>query len=119
MNKKYFFVMCLPILFMGLTTGCGEEATPAGGSTSELPVEKSPSTLLPSLSEGAIQATIMVEGEGKIIVELFPDIAPQSVRNFVYLAKQDYYDGLTFHRIMSGFMIQGGCPTNSGTGNPG
>jgi len=60
----------------------------------------------------------MADG-GKIVLELYPDIAPQSVRNFVYLARQGFYDGLKFHRIMKGFMIQGGDPDGNGTGGPG
>jgi len=68
---------------------------------------------------GTIQATITMEDGGIIELELYPDVAPQSVRNFVYLARQGFYDGLRFHRIISGFMIQGGCPNGSGTGNPG
>ena len=69
--------------------------------------------------EGNIQATITMEDGGVITLELYPDIAPQSVRNFVYLARQGFYDGLKFHRIMNGFMIQGGDPDGDGTGGPG
>jgi len=71
------------------------------------------------LKENTIQATITMEDGGVIVVELYPDIAPQSVRNFVHLARLGFYDGLKFHRIMSGFMIQGGCPEATGSGNPG
>lgn len=57
---------------------------------------------------------------GDIIkAELYPDIAPITVENFVKLVKEGFYDGLTFHRIISGFMIQGGCPNGNGTGGPG
>jgi peptidyl-prolyl cis-trans isomerase B (cyclophilin B) len=66
-----------------------------------------------------IQATITMEDGGQIVLELYPDIAPQTVRNFVYLARQGFYDGLKFHRIMKGFMIQGGDPEGSGMGGPG
>ncbi|MCF0113734.1 MAG: peptidylprolyl isomerase, partial [Erysipelotrichaceae bacterium] len=51
--------------------------------------------------------------------ELYEDIAPISVKNFVELAKQGFYDGLIFHRVIPGFMIQGGCPYGTGTGGPG
>ena len=67
----------------------------------------------------SIQATITMEDGGTIVLELYPHIAPQSVRNFVYLARQGFYDGLTFHRIIKGFMIQGGDPDGNGTGGPG
>ena len=69
--------------------------------------------------ENTIQATITMEDGGVIVLELYPNLAPQSVCNFVYLARQGFYDGLKFHRIMKGFMIQGGCPDGNGTGNPG
>ena len=64
-------------------------------------------------------ATIEMENGGKIVMELFPDVAPQSVRNFVTLAQSGFYDGLIFHRVISGFMIQGGCPEGTGMGGPG
>ena len=64
-------------------------------------------------------ATIEMESGGKIVLELYPDIAPQSVRNFISLASKGFYDGLIFHRVISGFMIQGGCPQGTGMGGPG
>ena len=63
--------------------------------------------------------TIEMENGGKITAELYPEVAPQSVRNFVNLAQKGYYNGLIFHRVISGFMIQGGCPQGTGTGGPG
>jgi cyclophilin family peptidyl-prolyl cis-trans isomerase len=57
--------------------------------------------------------------EGVIIFELFDDDAPDTVANFKKLASEGFYDGLTFHRIIKDFMIQGGCPTGTGTGGPG
>ena len=61
-------------------------------------------------------AKIEVENYGTITVELYPDIAPITVKNFVNLAKKGFYNGLTFHRIMDGFMIQGGDPLGNGIG---
>ena len=63
--------------------------------------------------------TITMENGDMIKAELYPDIAPITVENFVKLVKEGFYDGLTFHRIISGFMIQGGCPNGNGTGGPG
>jgi len=63
--------------------------------------------------------TIEMENGGIITAELYPDIAPQSVYNFISLINKGFYDGLTFHRVISGFMIQGGCPLGTGTGGPG
>jgi cyclophilin family peptidyl-prolyl cis-trans isomerase len=56
---------------------------------------------------------------GPIVMELDPQLAPNSVNNFVALARQGYYDGLTFHRVVPEFVIQGGCPEGSGSGGPG
>ena len=63
--------------------------------------------------------TFEMQDGGKIVAELYPDIAPQSVRNFIALANAGYYDGLIFHRVIPGFMIQGGCPDGNGMGGPG
>ena len=60
-----------------------------------------------------------MENGKKIKAELYPDIAPITVANFEKLVKQGFYDGLTFHRVIPGFMIQGGCPNGTGTGGPG
>jgi peptidyl-prolyl cis-trans isomerase B (cyclophilin B) len=57
--------------------------------------------------------------EGAIELELFPGEAPKTVENFSKLAREGYYDGLTFHRVIPDFMIQGGCPLGTGTGGPG
>lgn len=62
---------------------------------------------------------IEMENGSKIKLELYPDIAPISCENFEKLVKQGFYDGLTFHRVIPGFMIQGGCPNGTGTGGPG
>lgn len=62
------------------------------------------------------KAVIDVKDYGKITVELYPNYAPKTVANFVKLAESGFYDGLTFHRIMEGFMIQGGDPKGNGTG---
>src|SRR5690349_18534514 len=64
------------------------------------------------------QAT-MQTNHGAITIELFPDDAPKTVGNFVDLAQKGFYDGLTFHRVIEDFMIQGGDPTGDGTGGPG
>ena len=64
------------------------------------------------------QATLHTS-EGPIEVELFPDEAPKTVENFTRLASDGFYDGLSFHRVIPEFMIQGGCPVGDGTGGPG
>ncbi|WP_242620523.1 peptidylprolyl isomerase [Senegalia massiliensis] len=60
-----------------------------------------------------------MESGDEIKLELYPDIAKNTVDNFISLIKENFYDGLIFHRIIKGFMIQGGCPQGSGTGGPG
>lgn len=64
----------------------------------------------------AIKATIEMENGKKMTLELYPEYAPQTVENFVELANEHFYDGLIFHRVIDGFMIQGGDPTGTGMG---
>lgn len=63
--------------------------------------------------------TITMENGDVMKAELYPEIAPVSVNNFISLIQKNYYDGLIFHRVIKGFMIQGGCPEGSGMGGPG
>ena len=63
--------------------------------------------------------TIEMEDGGIIKAELYPQVAPNTVNNFISLIRKGFYDGLIFHRVIAGFMIQGGCPLGTGTGNPG
>ncbi len=63
--------------------------------------------------------TITMKNGDIIKAELYPDIAPQSVRNFISLINKEFYNGLIFHRVIKGFMIQGGCPQGNGMGGPG
>lgn len=63
--------------------------------------------------------TITMEDGSVMKAELYPEIAPESVNNFISLINKKFYDGLTFHRVIYGFMIQGGCPQGTGTGGPG
>jgi len=60
-----------------------------------------------------------LEDGGVITAELYPEVAPNTVRNFIALVQDGFYDGLIFHRVIPGFMIQGGCPLGEGYGNPG
>ena len=63
--------------------------------------------------------TIEMDDGGVITAELYPEIAPNTVNNFISLIQSGFYDGLIFHRVIPGFMIQGGCPQGTGTGGPG
>jgi len=66
-----------------------------------------------------MKAIIEINKFGTVEVELYKDVAPLTVENFVKLANKGFYNGLTFHRVIKGFMIQGGCPKGNGTGGPG
>ena len=63
--------------------------------------------------------TFEMESGGKMVAELYPEVAPNTVNNFISLANSGFYDGLIFHRVIPGFMIQGGCPKGNGSGGPG
>lgn len=81
--------------------------------------------LPPSMNKGEYTmaqnpiVTIEMENGDIIKAELYPEIAPNTVKNFISLVKKGYYDGLIFHRVINGFMIQGGCPDGTGMGGPG
>ncbi|HLA06824.1 MAG TPA: peptidylprolyl isomerase [Anaerolineales bacterium] len=64
-------------------------------------------------------ATVKMATGGEFVMQLFPDKAPLTVNSFVFLAREGYFDGVTFHRVLDGFMAQGGDPTGTGTGGPG
>ena len=77
---------------------------------------------LPSMSVDVAKeyyATVTMAKGGEFVIQLFPDKAPVAVNNFVFLAREGYYDGTTFHRVLEGFMAQGGDPTGTGGGGPG
>ena len=75
---------------------------------------------LPAAADPATTYTAVIEtSAGDIRLELWSDKAPQTVGNFVGLARQGFYDGTVFHRVIADFMIQGGCPQGTGTGGPG
>lgn len=75
--------------------------------------------LPPPADTSASYTAVMETSAGEIRIALWPDKAPQTVGNFVGLARQGFYDDLVFHRVIHDFMIQGGCPKGSGTGGPG
>ena len=72
-----------------------------------------------TIDENQIYTVTIATDRGTMVLELDPQLAPRTVNNFVTLAKQGYYDNLTFHRVEPGFVIQGGCPEGSGRGGPG
>jgi peptidylprolyl isomerase/peptidyl-prolyl cis-trans isomerase B (cyclophilin B) len=76
-------------------------------------------TFEPLPADSKPQVSIELENGGQVLLELYPDAAPQHVASFVDLIEKGYYDGLTFHRVVPGFVAQGGCPKGTGTGGPG
>lgn len=123
MKKRWLAVLFTAVLVAGLLAGCGkkeeapepisdEEAAGIGFTSGGDEDEDSDEEQL----TGKHHAEINIKDYGTIKVELDADAAPVTVTNFVDLANEGFYDGLTFHRIMEGFMMQGGDPKGNGTG---
>lgn len=117
MKKLTALFLCMALL-AATVTGCGSKANGTGSdSTDPESTQNNEDTAEGTeLLSGLHHAEIEVEDYGTISVELDADTAPITVTNFVNLANEGFYDGLTFHRIISGFMIQGGDPNGNGTG---
>lgn len=109
MKRKLGIVAAFMLVFLAVT-GCQKQEEPT--KEPEQKQEKASEDLL----SGTHHVEIQVKDYGTIAVELDADTAPITVTNFVNLAKEGFYDNLTFHRIMDGFMIQGGDPLGNGTG---
>ena len=103
MRKKFILALCL-VMSLSLVA--------CSNKTNKNEETRTPPKELPI-------ATIVVKNYGTIEAELYPHIAPNTVNNFIYLANSGFYDGLTFHRVIKDFMIQGGDPNGNGTGGPG
>jgi cyclophilin family peptidyl-prolyl cis-trans isomerase len=93
----------------------------AGGPTPGLVGTKTYASAPPMLIDQSKQyfATVKMATGGEFVIQLYPDKAPIAVNSFVFLANQGYFNGVTFHRVLSGFMAQGGDPTGTGNGGPG
>ena len=74
---------------------------------------------IPKDKLASLTRCVMTTSKGDITIDLFPDAAPNTVANFYVLASDGFYDGLAFHRVIPGFVAQGGCPEGTGTGGPG
>lgn len=126
MKVKRFLTLSLSIPL--IVTACApSQSTPPPSQPTKPPSATTParapklySTPPPNVIDPNKNYTATLETDkGKIVVELFTKDAPKTVNNFVFLAREGFYDGTTFHRVISGFMAQGGDPTGTGTGGPG
>jgi peptidyl-prolyl cis-trans isomerase B (cyclophilin B) len=127
-SRLKFSILLLFIAALVIAGGCGKRndaggqagtasASP-GGSPSATP-SASTSTPAPTVSAKNPIVTIEMDNGKTIKVELYPDVAPNTVNNFISLVKKGFYNHLIFHRVMPGFMIQGGDPEGTGSGGPG
>ncbi len=114
-SAKAVLLLCIMSVmsFSFVLTGCGDDKPAAKENSATEASSKISTDDVANLGNTAV---IDVKDYGKITVELKPDIAPITVGNFKKLVSEHFYDGLTFHRIMEGFMIQGGDPLGNGTG---
>lgn len=106
MKKSIMYLALSATVLSSVFGGCG---APANESSDPLDYLKDTNPVV----------TMTVKDYGTMKIQLFPDVAPESVNNFISLANSGFYNGTVFHRIISGFMIQGGDPTGTGTGGPG
>lgn len=122
-NRGRLSALLLLAMMIAVLSGCGGGSrTPAGdtsgsggGQAEQHPAEH----VNPYKDDNNPVVTFELEGGGKIVAELYPEAAPNTVNNFISLVEQGFYDGLTFHRVIPGFMLQGGDPTGTGMGGPG
>ena len=120
--KRLISIILMAALLSLCLTGCGDTRENADKSTAKttkkesFAEKKAAGTSNSQYLTGKHHAEIVIAEYGKLELELDADVAPITVTNFVNLAKKGFYNGLTFHRIMSGFMIQGGDPNGDGTG---
>jgi len=128
--------LTLPLLLLSIIlalflAACSQSATPAktkpkaSKSKTEPAKGQAKEKKLPEATATSQQAptkkpfAIIETEKGRIVAELFPEVAPKTVANFIKLAEQGFYNGLTWHRVVPGFVIQGGDPLGNGTGGPG
>lgn len=118
LNKRGFLIAIGLMMMAGLLIGCQDEdkeentKKSAASDNEKKEVQHEETDAVP-------EVTLVMENSGEMIIELYPNIAPNSVNNFISLVEDDFYDGLIFHRVIPGFMIQGGDPDGRGTGGPG
>jgi len=133
MKKALLLVVFLSVTVF-LAAGCQKEESVQKNQVAEAEAETVPSTPTEAeptmqLSRAGVDSVTFKPGEkprvkletslGTIVLELWPDVAPLHCKNFVYLTQNGFYDSLKIHRVISGFVLQSGCPLGNGMGNPG
>lgn len=123
LHKKMLAILFVIASLVLIVSGCGGEETQEENVTENTANETNDSnestTGYPAGVEENPVVTITMENGNEIVVELYPETAPNTVANFISLVEDGFYDGLIFHRVIPGFMIQGGDPDGNGTGGPG
>ncbi len=120
MKQAILILTCLlvaGILFS--TMGCSKREEPKPGAEISSAPEKPAETAVSPAPGKVAYAVVDVEGRGKFVIELNLEKAPKTAGNFIKLAKEGFYNGLTFHRVVPDFVVQGGDPNGDGTGGPG
>jgi len=114
--KKFFILLFAAALLVGCSAQKAATSIPADNTNANLPA----ATNLNSSTNSATMPIVKIQtNKGDITLELYINDAPKAVTNFISLASKGYYDGVIFHRVIPGFMIQGGDPTGTGSGGPG
>ena len=113
MKKTIACILALALTALFLLGGCGKQPTTAGSPNAAEPAE------MPTSDGEHPLVFVTMQNGGTFTIELYPEYAPKTVENFLKLVKEGFYDGLTFHRVMDGFMAQGGDPDGTGAGGSG
>lgn len=114
--KKILNILVISILLF--CTGCSNNKNSEKLLGIDFNVDSNETTLNNYDTENPVVA-MEISGYGAIVIELYPKVAPNTVNNFIYLVKQGFYDNNSFHRLVPGFVLQGGDPKGDGTGGPG
>ena len=111
---KKILILCITLI---LLTGCGSKNVGVDNLGIDFEVEGNESTI--NYGDELPVVAMEIEGYGAIVMELYPEYAPNTVNNFISLVKSGFYDNNTFHRLVPGFVLQGGDPEGTGSGGPG